>query len=230
MNQNNFLFIGIIIFVIALGVGGFFAVNRKPVDILSDNLAEAPVPVSELLPANQVSAINKEPEKKETTALKNNMHIVTIDTDFGEIKFETFDKDAPKTVNNFITLAEKGFYNGLIFHRVVKGFVIQGGDPNGNGTGGPGYKFEDELDPNSEAGKLGYKKGVVAMANSGPNTNGSQFFITLADVPLPYKYTIFGKVIKGIDVVDKIGMVETGQGDKPVQPVFMKKVTVVSAK
>lgn len=226
MNQSIFLFIGIIVFVIILGIGGFFAVNRRPVEILSESPAGTPVSDSQPLPGDQPSAINKEPENTENPAVKNRMHVVTIETNFGEIQFETFDKDAPKTVKNFITLAEKGFYNNLTFHRVVKGFVIQGGDPNGNGTGGPGYKFEDELDPNSEAGKLGYKKGVVAMANSGPNTNGSQFFITLADVPLPYKYTIFGKVIKGLDVVEAIGQVETGANDKPLASVIMKKVVV----
>lgn len=178
------------------------------------------------LQVDQPPATDKVFDDTQEDFVKNRMHIVTIETNFGEIQFETFDKDAPKTVNNFITLAGKGFYDGLTFHRIVKGFVIQGGDPDGNGTGGPGYKFEDELDPNSESGKLGYKKGIVAMANSGPNTNGSQFFITLADVPLPYQYTIFGKVIKGIDVVDAIGLAPTGSNDLPINPVIMKKVTV----
>ncbi len=104
--------------------------------------------------------------------------------------------------------------------------MIQGGDPNGNGTGGPGYKFADELDPNTPSYKVGYKKGVVAMANAGPDTNGSQFFIMHADYPLPNAYTIFGKVVEGQDVVDKIANVQTGANDKPVQPVVMSKVTV----
>ena len=155
-----------------------------------------------------------------------NMHIVTIVTNKGTIKFETYDSDAPKTVQNFITLANKKFYDGLIFHRVVKGFVIQGGDPSGNGTGGPGYKFEDELNPNTQSYKNGYKKGVVAMANAGPNTNGSQFFITLADVPLPNAYTIFGKVIEGQDVVDAIGQAAVGVNDMPTSKIVMEKVTV----
>ena len=152
--------------------------------------------------------------------------MVKIETNFGDIVFELYLKDAPKTTENFKTLAEKGFYNGLIFHRVIKGFMIQGGDPNGNGTGGPGYRFSDELDPNTESYKAGYKKGVVAMANAGPNTNGSQFFIMLEDYPLPNNYTIFGKVIKGQDVVDKIGQVKTDQNDKPISSVIMKKVTI----
>jgi cyclophilin family peptidyl-prolyl cis-trans isomerase len=152
--------------------------------------------------------------------------MITLDTNYGAIVFETYDSDAPNTVKNFVTLAEKGFYNGLTFHRVIKNFMIQGGDPSGNGTGGPGYKFDDELNPNTASYKAGYKKGVVAMANAGPNTNGSQFFIMHADYPLPNLYTIFGKVVSGQDVVDKIANVQTGAGDKPVTPVVMKTVTV----
>ncbi len=154
------------------------------------------------------------------------MHIITLKTNFGEIQFETYNADAPKTVNNFITLAQKGFYDNLTFHRVIKGFMIQGGDPLGNGMGGPGYKFEDELNPATESYKAGYKKGVVAMANAGPNTNGSQFFIMLENYPLPNNYTIFGKVIKGQEVVDAIGSVQIGANDKPVKPVIMESVTV----
>lgn len=152
--------------------------------------------------------------------------MITLDTNFGKITFETYGNDAPKTVENFTTLATKGFYDGLIFHRVISGFMIQGGDPNGTGMGGPGYRFEDELNPNTASYKAGYKKGVVAMANAGPNTNGSQFFIMLEDYPLPNLYTIFGKVIKGQDVVDKIGKVETDQNDKPLQKVIINKVTI----
>ena len=147
------------------------------------------------------------------------MNTITIKTNFGDIKFETYDVDAPKAVNNFITLANKGYYDNVIFHRVIPGFMIQGGDPTGTGRGGPGYRFEDELDPTSPSGTQGYKKGVVAMANSGANTNGSQFFIMLADYPLPHKYTIFGKVISGQDVVDKIGSLERDANDRPLQEV-----------
>ncbi|MCL5784904.1 MAG: peptidylprolyl isomerase [Patescibacteria group bacterium] len=125
---------------------------------------------------------------------------VTIDTGKGQIEIEIL-PEASKAASNFISLAKDGFYNGLTFHRVVPGFVIQGGDPLGNGTGGPGYQFEDE--PVNQP----YSRGIVAMANAGPNTNGSQFFIMLADHPeLPPKYTIFGKVIKGMEVVDKIAV------------------------
>jgi cyclophilin family peptidyl-prolyl cis-trans isomerase len=161
------------------------------------------------------------------TPSQNGAHKVTIVTNYGTIVFETYDADAPNTVQNFITLADKGFYNGLIFHRVIAGFMIQGGDPKGNGTGGPGYTFADELNPATASYKAGYKQGVVAMANAGPNTNGSQFFIMAADYPLPNSYTIFGKVISGQDVVSKIDAVQTDpSNNKPLTPVVMKSVTV----
>lgn len=156
------------------------------------------------------------------------MHTVTIETNKGTIVFETYDADAPKASENFVTLANKGFYNGLIFHRVISGFMIQGGDPTGTGTGGPGYKFADELNPATESYKAGYVRGTVAMANSGPDTNGSQFFIMHKDYALPHNYTIFGKVIKGIEVVDAIAAGKTGAGDRPVENVVMKKVTVAN--
>jgi cyclophilin family peptidyl-prolyl cis-trans isomerase len=134
--------------------------------------------------------------------------MATIHTAKGDIVIQLYPQDAPKTVENFATLAKMGYYNGLTFHRVEPGFVIQGGDPNGNGTGGTsifGPTFEDELNPNTPSYKAGYLEGVVAMANRGPNTNGSQFFIMLADnTSLPHQYTIFGKVTKGMDVVKQI--------------------------
>ncbi len=158
-------------------------------------------------------------------------NIVTLETSLGEIQFETYNNDAPNTVANFVKLAKEKFYDGLIFHRVIKGFMIQGGDPNcvkggACGAGGPGYQFADELNPATASYKAGYQKGVVAMANAGPNTNGSQFFIMLENNPLPNNYTIFGKVIKGQDVVDAIGNVKTGSGDKPVENVIIKSATV----
>ncbi len=154
---------------------------------------------------------------------------------FGKITLEFYDKDAPKTVENFLRLTNSGYYNCLTFHRVAKNFVIQGGDPSGNGTGGIsafGAKFEDELNPNTPSFKAGYKKGVLAMANSGPNTNGSQFFIMLGDVPLSNNYTIFGKVLVGQDVVDKIGQVDIipqmGPTDgAPKVPVVMESVKII---
>ena len=168
---------------------------------------------------------NKKPAVAESSG-EAQSHMITIETNYGKIVFETYDSDAPKTVSNFVTLAGKRFYNGLSFHRVIKGFMIQGGDPKGDGTGGPGYQFADELDPNTASYKAGYKKGVVAMANAGPNTNGSQFFIMTADYPLPNAYTIFGKVVSGQDVVDKIANVQTGPNDRPVSAVVMKTVSV----
>lgn len=165
-------------------------------------------------------------QKPLTSNQKSSMYIATIQTSLGDIQFEMFTNDAPKTVENFVKLAQKKFYDGIIFHRVIKGFMIQGGDPTGTGTGGPGYKFEDELNPTTDSYRNGYKKGVVAMANSGPNTNGSQFFIMLADTPLPHNYTIFGRVIKGQEIVDAIGNVKTNQNDKPLTDVVMKNVTV----
>ncbi len=125
---------------------------------------------------------------------------VRLQTNKGEIVFEILPNEGPRAASNFVYLTERGFYNGLTFHRVEPGFVIQGGDPLGNGTGGPGYKFED--DPVS----LPYKEGIVAMANAGPNTNGSQFFIMLADTPLPPSYSIFGRVTSGMDVVQEIAV------------------------
>ncbi|PIW91104.1 MAG: peptidylprolyl isomerase [Candidatus Nealsonbacteria bacterium CG_4_8_14_3_um_filter_39_7] len=156
-------------------------------------------------------------------------HIITIKTNMGDISFTTYDADAPNTVKNFITLAEKGFYDGVIFHRVIPGFMIQGGDPDGTGMGGPGYKFADELNRNTDSYKAGYQKGVAAMANAGPNTNGSQFFIMVADYPLPNNYTIFGKVVSGQDIADAISKTKTGPNDRPISTVTMEKVTVTVA-
>jgi cyclophilin family peptidyl-prolyl cis-trans isomerase len=159
-----------------------------------------------------------------------------FETTEGNFTVKLFEKEAPKTVANFVGLAEgtidtitgkpgksKPYYDGLTFHRIIKGFMAQGGDPTGTGTGGPGYRFADEIDP-----KLKFTKaGILAMANAGPNTNGSQFFITLAPTEwLNGKHTIFGEVVDGMDVVNKIGLVKTGAGDKPLTPVVMKKVTI----
>ena len=150
------------------------------------------------------------------------MDTVLVKTNFGNIELTLLGSDAPKTVENFVKLAQSGFYDGVRFHRVIKGFMIQGGDPNSkdndwsdDGMGGPGYQFEDELNPQTESYKAGYLKGVVAMANSGSDTNGSQFFIMLENYPLPRNYTIFGKVVEGQDVVDKIGNLKTYENDNP---------------
>ena len=148
---------------------------------------------------------------------------VTIETNHGTIRAEMFLDKAPKTAGNFIELAKKGFYDGVIFHRVIEGFMIQGGDPTGTGRGGPGYQIEDEFGP----GLAHTQPGLFSMANAGPGTGGSQFFITLAATPwLDRKHAIFGKVTSGLDVVQAIGSVETGPGDRPVEDVVMEKVTV----
>lgn len=149
---------------------------------------------------------------------------VTLKTTVGDITIELDTKNTPITANNFITLAKKGFYDNTIFHRVIKGFMIQGGDPKGDGTGGPGYKFNDEPFTGE------YTRGTVAMANSGPNTNGSQFFIMHADYSLPKNYVIFGHVTAGLDVVDKIAAapVKTGRSGEPSKPVTPVKVLSVS--
>ena len=148
-----------------------------------------------------------------------------IKTSMGDMSIEFFTEDAPLTVNNFINLSRDGYYDNVIFHRVISGFMIQGGDPSGTGHGEmgkfPGYKFEDELN-----NQRSYDKGILAMANAGPDTNGSQFFIMHVNYPLPYQYTIFGFVTDGLEVIDKIASVETGDGDKPVNDVVIETVEV----
>jgi cyclophilin family peptidyl-prolyl cis-trans isomerase len=147
-------------------------------------------------------------------------YTATIDTTAGVMKAQLFADEAPNTVNNFVFLAREKYYNNVIFHRVISGFMIQGGDPTGTGTGGPGYKFSDE------PVKRKYLRGTLAMANAGPNTNGSQFFIMHADYPLPPNYTIFGKLLDGEDVVDAIATAETGANDRPKTPTSIKAITV----
>jgi len=146
----------------------------------------------------------------------------TMLTNHGSIELELFDDAAPKTVQNFVKLAQDGFYDGVIFHRVIQDFMIQGGDPTGTGSGGPGYQFEDEFNDHKVV------RGALAMANAGPNTNGSQFFIVTTDAApwLDGKHTVFGQVTSGMDVVDTIEGVDTGPGDKPREDVRIESVTV----
>ena len=156
---------------------------------------------------------------------QNKTYTATIKTNYGDIVIQLLPKEAPLTVNNFVFLARAGFYDGVKFHRVVKGFMIQGGDPTGTGAGGPGYQFQDEL-PTTRS----YTKGTIAMANAGPNTNGSQFFIMLANYPLPKSYSIFGQVTSGQDVVDKIGNVPVkvvnGENSSPTVDVHIITVNI----
>ena len=209
MNKTILLFAGIVIIGI-LVIYSVTSINlgKQNNQSLQMNTTQNTQPTAE--PTKTVLGVS---ESDRTSAEK-----ATIKTIKGDIVLKLYPKDSPKTVMNFATLVKKGYFNGLTFHRVVPGFVIQGGDPNGDGTGGTsiyGETFEDELNPNTPSYKEGYKEGVVAMANRGPNTNGSQFFIMLADNPLPHNYTIFGKVTQGIEVVKKIQV-----GDKMVSVVI----------
>jgi peptidyl-prolyl cis-trans isomerase B (cyclophilin B) len=153
------------------------------------------------------------------------MSVATMKTSEGEIVLELFDEDAPKTVENFRKLADDGFYDGLNFHRVISGFMLQSGCPQGTGTGGPGYTFEDEINEHRIV------RGALAMANAGPNTNGSQFFIvTAAECPwLDGKHTVFGQVTDGMDVVDKIEAAETDGRDRPTTPVGIETLAVATS-
>jgi cyclophilin family peptidyl-prolyl cis-trans isomerase len=187
---------------------------------------------SNITPSDSISIV---PTQKATTKMaekpamqldQNKQYQAVLKTDKGEITIDLNASATPITVNNFVSLAKKGFYDGTIFHRAIKGFMIQGGDPNGDGTGGPGYRFEDE------PFKGEYTKGVVAMANAGPNTNGSQFFIMHADYPLPPNYVIFGKVSKGLEVVDTIATAPvsssfSGEKSQPVTPVVVQSVKIL---
>lgn len=147
-----------------------------------------------------------------------------LHTPEGDVTLDLYASDAPQTVNNFVFLSNDGFYDGVIFHRIIPGFMVQGGDPTGTGRGGPGYKFRDETHS-----KTTYKRGTLAMANSGPNTNGSQFFIMHADYALPNQYTIFGEVTNGLDVVDTIAGAPTGAQDRPNNPVSITSITITES-
>jgi peptidyl-prolyl cis-trans isomerase B (cyclophilin B) len=152
-------------------------------------------------------------------------YTATLKTNRGDITVELFAADAPKTVNNFVFLANEGFYDGIIFHRVIKGFMIQGGDPTGTGSGGPGYRFEDEVRGNPQT----HEPFTLSMANAGPNTNGSQFFITEVATPfLDDKHTVFGRVIDGQDVVLDIANTRTAAGDRPIEPVVINTIEIES--
>jgi peptidylprolyl isomerase len=183
----------------------------------SDTTERTPTPMSN----------NKQYSSPEQVIDQGASYTATIDTNYGQIEVELFDDEAPLAVNSFVFLARDGYFDGVPFHRIVKGFVIQSGDPTGTGTGGPGYRFNDEPVTRN------YEPGTLAMANSGPNTNGSQFFITLADLNtrLPKNYTIFGKVTGGMDVVNEIGNVPVslsprGEPSVPTVEVHINTVTI----
>lgn len=255
--SNKTLAIVIIIIVLAgaAGAGYYYWQQTRPL-VMSMNQITTPT-VPPVAQNGQPSALGATPTPSATptamagscvrdfsqTKLDNNANLniqnreVAINVkDFGTMTLEFYPSDAPKTVENFLRLTDAGYYDCLTFHRVSKGFVIQGGDPTGTGSGGQsayGAPFADELNPATASYKAGYVTGVLAMANSGPNTNGSQFFIMLADnTTLPHAYTIFGKVTMGLDVVQKIGNVaitpEMGPTDgSPVTPVVMQSVKII---
>ncbi len=150
-------------------------------------------------------------------------YAATLHTTKGDVTIDLLATEAPRTVNNFVFLAREGFYDGVPFHRVISGFMIQTGDPTGTGTGGPGYRFADERVSRP------YARGTLAMANAGPNTNGSQFFVMHADYALPPSYTIFGKLTSGLEVVDAIAAAPTGANDRPRDPVSITSVSIDEA-
>jgi len=166
--------------------------------------------------------VQQYPKAPDLTIDLDKVYRATLHTSHGDIAIDLLPAEAPRAVNSFLFLAEEGFYNGVTFHRVVPGFVIQGGDPTGTGRGGPGYKFRDELE-----GPGKYSRGTVAMANAGPNTNGSQFFICLGDLKLPHQYTIFGRITAGMEAVDAIAALPTDPQDRPRQDAVIERVTVV---
>jgi cyclophilin family peptidyl-prolyl cis-trans isomerase len=186
-----------------------------------------------LVVAGTIACSSSAPSGASNAKSSGGLH-ATIDTDKGPIELEFLPMDAPKAVENFRLLAERGYYNNLTFHRIVKGFMIQGGDPTGDGTGGEsawGGTFEDEIKPDSPTYSNGYRRGIVAMANAGPNTNGSQFFIMHQDYPLPPAYVIFARVTKGIEIVDALAETPTTRGpdggmSQPLTPLRMKTVTI----
>ncbi len=192
----------LLLILIALGIFVFWPESSK-----EEEAVVLPTVVPQLTKAEILNS----------TTNMNKKYTAILNTSKGKIEIELFADKTPNTVNNFVTLAKKNFYDKTIFHRIIKGFMIQGGDPQGDGTGGPGYTFADEPFEGE------YKRGIVAMANAGPNTNGSQFFIMHQDYPLPKNYVIFGQVVSGMEVVDKIAEAPVkannfGENSTPVNP------------
>lgn len=210
----NKVVIGIGIVLILLVLIAKFGMGTPPSTSTLDSMSPTQAPKAPKTMKKPMMIINQ--------AKKYSAVLSTTD---GDIEIELFASKTPVTVNNFVYLAQNKFYDGTTFHRIIKDFMIQGGDPSGDGTGGPGYRFDDEPFTGE------YTKGTVAMANAGPNTNGSQFFIMTKDTPLPKNYVIFGKVAKGLDVLDKIAATPvergfSGENSSPTEPVFIEKITV----
>ena len=204
--NNKYIVIGSIVILIILG--GFIMARKQK--------------SKESIKGVSVTAVTT-PSISPLTIDVSKQYEAILSTSMGDITIQLAASATPITVNNFVSLAEKKFYDTTIFHRVIKGFMIQGGDPDGNGRGGPGYRFDDEPFEGQ------YTRGTVAMANAGPNTNGSQFFIMHKDTSLPHAYVIFGKVIKGIEVVDKIAespVDPKGEGSAPVTPIKVNFIKI----
>lgn len=224
MKKDNVLVIVLIIFLFLVGALSIRKMSKnttqKPINKTNINYQQK----EESMPAS-LSA-NKKMNQPEMIVDQNKKYEATLHTSVGDITLSLNTKETPITANNFIYLAKNKFYDNTIFHRVIDGFMIQGGDPRGDGTGGPGYQFADE-DFSGE-----YKRGTIAMANSGPNTNGSQFFIMHQDYALQPNYVIFGQVISGLEVVDKIATAQVtnsfgGELSKPIEPVTINSITIV---
>lgn len=217
MNKNAVLSLIVIVAIL-----GAFLINKNdtPKAIVSTETQ-----FSQVVPTPEISNNTQDMAKPEMTIDTTKDYSVVLKTNMGDITIKLFADKTPITVNNFVTLAEKSFYDGVIFHRVIPGFMIQGGDPTGTGMGGPGYQFEDEIVDGLEFTKA----GLLAMANAGPGTNGSQFFITLGNTDwLNGNHTIFGEVVDGMDIVEKIGLVETNAQDKPLSPVIINSTEVLN--
>lgn len=223
MKKDNILVIVLVIFLFLVGTLSIKKMSKnttqKPINKTNINYQQK----EESMPAS-LSA-NKKMNQPEMIIDQNKKYEATLHTSVGDITLSLNTKETPITANNFIYLAKNQFYDNTIFHRVIDGFMIQGGDPRGDGTGGPGYQFDDE-DFSGE-----YKRGTIAMANSGPNTNGSQFFIMHQDYALQPNYVIFGQVISGLEVVDKIATAQVtnsfgGELSKPVEPVTINSITI----
>lgn len=219
-----------LVVVVVGGLGVYGLVKNNVPESATSPPAESAVQTPQ--EADKQEAVTKSETKNMTLAKpemmidKNKTYKAVLRTTAGDMEIALNAKETPITVNNFVYLARQGFYDGTNFHRVLKGFMIQGGDPQGDGRGGPGYRFNDEPFQGS------YSRGTVAMANAGPNTNGSQFFIMHADYPLPPNYVIFGKLLNGLDTLDKIATAPvvasfSGESSKPVTPVVVNKVEIV---
>ncbi len=223
MKRDKLLY-GVFVFVLLFVLGGMFFFLKDETGGEENQKLE----IAGELEVKKDESGKEKMQKPEFIIDESKEYRAVLETSAGPITILLNANKTPITVNNFVYLSKSGFYNGTVFHRVINGFMIQGGDPRGDGTGGPGYKFDDEPFEGE------YKRGVVAMANSGPNTNGSQFFIMHQDYPLPPNYVIFGNVVEGISVVDAISSAEVvkglgGEMSKPVDPVVIERVEIIES-